>query len=55
MLGCQSRVSEEAKAVNYRLTVLEVSTTIDYGSPNKTNNTDVQGAAYGADEATISR
>lgn len=50
-----SRAIEEAKAVTDRPSIIKVTTTIGYGSPNKANTAGVHGAALGADEAELTR
>ncbi|ERN40928.1 transketolase [Rubidibacter lacunae KORDI 51-2] len=44
-----------AKAENDKPTLIKVTTTIGYGSPNKANSHDVHGAALGADEVQATR
>jgi transketolase len=46
---------EAAKAVTDRPSLIKVTTTIGYGSPNKANTAGVHGAALGADEAELTR
>lgn len=46
---------EQAKAVTDRPTLINVRTTIGYGSPNKAGSHDVHGSALGADEAAATR
>jgi transketolase len=50
-----ARAIEEAKAVTDRPSMIKVTTTIGYGSPNKANTAGVHGAALGADEAALTR
>ena len=45
----------EAKAVTDKPSLIKVTTTIGYGSPNKQNTADVHGAALGADEIKLTR
>jgi len=45
----------EAKAVTDRPSLIKVTTTIGYGSPNKANTAGVHGAALGAEEAELTR
>jgi transketolase len=54
-LAAISRAIEEAKAVTDRPSLIKVTTTIGYGSPNKANTAGVHGAALGADEAALTR
>jgi transketolase len=46
---------EAAKAVTDRPSMIKVTTTIGYGSPNKANTAGVHGAALGAEEAALTR
>lgn len=46
---------EAAKAVTDRPSMIKVTTTIGYGSPNKSNTADVHGAALGAAEIELTR
>lgn len=46
---------EAAKAVSDRPSLIKVTTTIGYGSPNKANSADVHGAALGTDEVKATR
>ncbi|MCS5706479.1 transketolase [Synechococcus sp. FGCU-3] len=50
-----AKAIEEAKAVTDRPTMIKVTTTIGYGSPNKANTAGVHGAALGAEEAELTR
>lgn len=46
---------EAAKKVTDKPTMIKVTTTIGYGSPNKANTAGVHGAALGADEIKLTR
>ncbi|MDB9343569.1 transketolase [Nodularia spumigena CS-586/05] len=46
---------EAAKAVTDKPTMIKVTTTIGYGSPNKQNTAGIHGAALGADEIALTR
>ncbi|BAY21859.1 transketolase [Calothrix sp. NIES-2100] len=46
---------EEAKSVTDKPSMIKVTTTIGYGSPNKANTAGVHGAALGADEIALTR
>ncbi|MFO7628498.1 MAG: transketolase [Prochlorococcaceae cyanobacterium] len=46
---------QAAKAVSDRPSLIKVTTTIGYGSPNKANTAGVHGAALGAEEAALTR
>jgi transketolase len=46
---------QAAKAVTDKPSLIKVTTTIGYGSPNKANSHDVHGAALGADEVQATR
>ena len=50
-----ARAIEAAKAVTDRPSLIKVTTTIGYGSPNKSNTAGVHGAALGAEEAALTR
>ena len=50
-----ARAIAEAKAVTDRPSMIKVTTTIGYGSPNKANTAGVHGAALGAEEADLTR
>jgi transketolase len=46
---------EEAKKVTDKPSMIKVTTTIGYGSPNKANTAGVHGAALGSDEVKLTR
>ncbi len=50
-----AKAIEAAKAVTDKPSLIKVTTTIGYGSPNKANSHDVHGAALGADEVKATR
>ncbi|MFB2934027.1 transketolase [Aerosakkonemataceae cyanobacterium BLCC-F154] len=50
-----AKAIEEAKAVTDKPTMIKVTTTIGYGSPNKQNTAGVHGAALGSDEVKLTR
>jgi transketolase len=50
-----TRAIEAAKAVTDKPTLIKVTTTIGFGSPNKANTAGVHGAALGAAEAELTR
>jgi transketolase len=50
-----AKAIEAAKAVTDKPSMIKVTTTIGYGSPNKANTAGVHGAALGADEAELTR
>lgn len=50
-----TRAIEAAKAVTDKPSLIKVTTTIGYGSPNKANTAGVHGAALGAEEAELTR
>ncbi len=50
-----ARAIETAKSHTDRPSLIKVTTTIGYGSPNKANTAGVHGAALGADEAELTR
>ncbi len=50
-----ARAIEEAKKVTDKPTLIKVTTTIGYGSPNKANTAGVHGAALGGDEIKLTR
>jgi transketolase len=54
-LGAIAAAIEAAKAVTDKPTMIKVTTTIGYGSPNKANTAGVHGAALGNDEIKLTR
>lgn len=50
-----AKAIEEAKAVTDKPTLIKVTTTIGYGSPNKQNTAGVHGAALGKEETAATR
>jgi transketolase len=50
-----AKAIEAAKAVTDKPSMIKVTTTIGYGSPNKANTAGVHGAALGTDEVTATR
>ena len=54
-LGAIAKAIEAAKAVTDKPSLIKVTTTIGYGSPNKSNTADVHGAALGGDEVKATR
>lgn len=50
-----AKAIEEAKAVIDKPTMIKVTTTIGYGSPNKENTAGIHGAALGTDEVALTR
>lgn len=50
-----AKAIEAAKAVTDKPTMIKVTTTIGYGSPNKANTAGVHGAALGLDEVKLTR
>jgi transketolase len=50
-----TRALETARSVTDRPSLIKVTTTIGYGSPNKANTAGVHGAALGAEEAELTR
>ena len=50
-----TKAIEAAKAVTDRPSMIKVTTTIGYGSPNKSGTAGVHGAALGAEEAALTR
>lgn len=50
-----AKAIEEAKSVTDKPTMIKVTTTIGYGSPNKANTAGVHGAALGTDEVKLTR
>ncbi len=54
-LDAIAKAIEAAKAVTDKPSLIKVTTTIGYGSPNKANTADVHGAALGKDEVKATR
>lgn len=54
-LNAIAKAIEAAKAVTDRPSMIKVTTTIGYGSPNKANTAGVHGAALGNDEIKLTR
>ncbi|HEY9628962.1 MAG TPA: transketolase [Coleofasciculaceae cyanobacterium] len=54
-LDAIAQAIESAKAVTDKPTMIKVTTTIGYGSPNKANTAGVHGAALGGDEIKLTR
>ncbi len=54
-LDAIAKAIEEAKAVTDKPSMIKVTTTIGYGSPNKANTAGVHGAALGGDEIKLTR
>ncbi len=54
-LAAIAKAIEDAKAVTDKPTMIKVTTTIGYGSPQKANTAGVHGAALGADEVDATR
>jgi transketolase len=54
-LAAIAKAIEEAKAVTDKPSMIKVTTTIGYGSPNKQNTAGVHGAALGGDEVALTR
>jgi len=54
-LDAIAQAIEAAKAVTDRPSMIKVTTTIGYGSPNKQNTAGVHGAALGGDEIKLTR
>ncbi|TAF07847.1 MAG: transketolase [Nostocales cyanobacterium] len=54
-LAAIAKAIEAAKAVTDKPTMIKVTTTIGYGSPNKANTAGIHGAALGADETALTR
>ncbi len=54
-LNAIEKAIAEAKAVTDKPTLIKVTTTIGYGSPNKADTAGVHGAALGADETALTR
>jgi len=50
-----AKAIEEAKSVTDKPTMIKVTTTIGYGSPNKSNTAGVHGSPLGADENKLTR
>ena len=50
-----AKAIEAAKAVTDKPTMIKVTTTIGYGSPNKANTAGIHGAALGPDETALTR
>ncbi|WP_317134588.1 hypothetical protein [Leptolyngbya sp. 7M] len=54
-LAAIAKAIAEAKSVTDKPTMIKVTTTIGYGSPNKQNTAGVHGAALGGDEVKLTR
>ncbi|MEA5573974.1 transketolase [Calothrix sp. UHCC 0171] len=54
-LAAIEKAIADAKAVTDKPTMIKVTTTIGYGSPNKANTAGVHGAALGSDEIALTR
>ena len=54
-LDAISKAVEVAKAITDKPTMIKVTTTIGYGSPNKQNTAGIHGAALGVDETALTR
>lgn len=54
-LAAIEKAIADAKAVTDKPTMIKVTTTIGYGSPNKQNTAGVHGAALGTDEVALTR
>lgn len=54
-LDAIAKAIEEAKSVTDKPSMIKVTTTIGYGSPNKANTAGVHGAALGGDEVKATR
>ncbi|MEH1960290.1 MAG: transketolase [Nostoc sp.] len=54
-LAAIEKAIAEAKAVTDKPSMIKVTTTIGYGSPNKANTAGVHGAALGGDEIALTR
>jgi transketolase len=54
-LAAIAKAIEEAKKVTDKPTMIKVTTTIGYGSPNKCNTAGIHGAALGGDEVKLTR
>ncbi len=46
---------EKAKSVKDKPSIIKISTTIGYGSPNKSDTAGIHGAAVGEEEAELTR
>jgi transketolase len=54
-LDAIAKAIEEAKSVTDKPSMIKVTTTIGYGSPNRQNTAAIHGAALGTDEITLTR
>ncbi len=54
-LAAIEKAIAEAKSVTDKPTMIKVTTTIGYGSPNKQNTAGIHGAALGGDEVALTR
>jgi transketolase len=54
-LAAIAKAIEEAKAVTDKPSMIKVTTTIGYGSPNKQNTAGIHGAALGPEETALTR
>jgi transketolase len=54
-LAAIEKAIADAKAVTDKPTMIKVTTTIGYGSPNKQNTAGIHGAALGGDEVALTR
>jgi len=54
-LGAIAKAIETAKSVTDKPSLIKITTTIGYGSPNKSNTAGVHGAPLGADENKLTR
>jgi len=54
-LAAIEKAIAEAKSVTDKPTMIKVTTTIGYGSPNKQNTAGIHGAALGTDEVALTR
>ncbi|MBW3042836.1 transketolase [Prochlorococcus marinus] len=50
-----SKAIEKAKAITDKPSIIKITTTIGFGSPNKSDTAGVHGAALGAEEAELTR
>ncbi len=50
-----SKAIEQAKAVTDKPSIIKITTTIGFGSPNKSDTAGIHGAALGAEEAELTR